>query len=151
MKAKFSLKKLQADYLRESSSLLQEVQELHAMVNERKAHNAVMEGKLDEARQQRQSVERELKDAIDRASSAEENAHFLKVECESRRKETVVRIREEFEERINAIEAEHKVRPNLSATIFNLQLTRRRLASPIYFRRKQFHLWRTITRRRARG
>ena len=50
-----------------------------------------------------------LKEAHDRTLAAEDNARFLKTECESRRKETLTVIRKDYDERLKHVEHEHKV------------------------------------------
>ena len=54
--------------------------------------------------------EAEVREILSRAEAAEENGRFLKMQCELSKKESVSRVRKEFEERLCHIEMDHKVR-----------------------------------------
>ncbi len=78
------------------------------MLQDRTAKVEEMEVKLIVARKQMLAKEGEMREVLSRAEAAEENGRFLKAQCELRKKESVARVRKDYEERICHIEMAQK-------------------------------------------
>ena len=142
LEAKFLVKKQKLDYEREKATYQHEVRELQRYIQDNKVKIEELEAKVIVARKIQSEKEAEARDVLHRAETAEENGRFLKAQCERSKRESLSRVRKDFEERILHITNEHKVstglhrrkcaplcagRP-LTSSVFPLLALNRRLA-----------------------
>ena len=113
MEAKFLVKKQKLDYEREKATYQHEVHELQRYIQDNKVKIEELEAKVIVARKIQSEKEAEARDVLHRAETAEENGRFLKAQCERSKRESLSRVRKDFEERILHITNEHKVSTGL--------------------------------------
>lgn len=107
--AKLSLKKHLLEHEREKSTYQHEIQELQRNLKDKHDQVEDLEVKLIIANKQVAAAEAEARQILHRAEAAEENGRFLKSQMELRKKESLARVRKDFEERMIHIEMENKV------------------------------------------
>ena len=91
------------------STYKHEIQELQRNLHDNNQRMEDLEVKVIIANKQVAAKDSEVREILTRAEAAEENGRFLKSQFDLRKKESVVRVRKDFEERIAHIEMEHKV------------------------------------------
>jgi len=108
LELKFSLKKNSLEYERERATYQHENHELEKLIRELGGKMETLEAQVIVAKRQQVASEAEAREILQRAEAAEENGRFLKTQCELRKKESLARVRKEFEERMEHMNMEHK-------------------------------------------
>ncbi|QDZ22029.1 hypothetical protein HOP50_06g45710 [Chloropicon primus] len=108
LESKFLVKKFLVEHEREKATYQHEVRELQRYINGNKDKIEELEATVIVARKQQLEKDAEIREILSRAEAAEENGRFLKAQCERSKKDSLSRLRKDFEERSIHIELDHK-------------------------------------------